>query len=48
MVYKKYPFLDDLNWLYEQLLVKSMRKLAEDLSVELGIDKATLAGSIRI
>lgn len=48
MVYKKYVFLDDHQWLYEQLLEKSMKELAEELSQSTGLDSANLAGSIRL
>lgn len=44
---KRYFFLDDKDWLRQQLMSKSMAELAEDLAIEHGLKKANLAGSIR-
>lgn len=44
---KKYHMLDDRIWLKEQLATKSMAQLAKELAEEHGLEKASLAGSIR-
>jgi hypothetical protein len=46
-VNKKYFFLDDKKWLFEQLQSKSMAELASELAETYKVDKASLAGSIR-
>lgn len=47
MVNKRYYFLDDREWLKNQLMQKSMAELAEELAEEHGCEKVNLAGSIR-
>lgn len=47
MVNKKYWFLDDKEWLKQQLMIKSMAELAAELAEQHGCEKVNLAGSIR-
>ena len=44
---KKYHILDDKEWLFAQLIQKSMADLAEELAKEYGVPKRNMAGSIR-
>ena len=45
---KKYWFLDNLTWLFEELKMKSMMELAKELCLLHNIpDPRSLAGSIR-
>ena len=45
-MYKLYPFLDNLDWLKEQLQKKTIMQLAEELSLATGKDKQSLHGCI--
>ena len=47
MVNKKYYYLDDMVWLFEQLKTKSMKQLARELSQRYGDPIGILAGCIR-
>jgi hypothetical protein len=47
MANRKYEMLADTEALFEKLKKMSMMQLAKELSAQLGVDKQTLAGSIR-
>jgi len=45
-MYKKYSFLDNLDWLKDQLQSKTVMQLAEELAKATGHDKQKLHGCI--